>query len=263
MSGSGGHEAGNGMLGGRVWLVILPIALAAGGFGTFLLLRGGGESHPPMVDVTPSVEETQREPEPPLPSRGESDRTLREVFAAVSGNATWAEWLRLDDLANRWVALVDEVSRGEVPRSQLSFLAPKGQFTVSERNGKLVMNPRSASRYDIVANVIGSMDAHAFASAYSKVRSLLDASYRAFGYPDGKLDPVLEKAISRVLAVPVLESSPQLVSRGALYEYADPKLEALSPAEKQLLRMGPRNLGIIQEKAREISAALNLSASAR
>jgi hypothetical protein len=41
-----------------------------------------------------------------------------------------------------------------------------------------------------------------------------------------------------------------------MYEYADRKLEALTPAQKQLLRMGPSNVARIQAKLREVQAAL-------
>ncbi len=41
-----------------------------------------------------------------------------------------------------------------------------------------------------------------------------------------------------------------------MYEYADRTLEALTPAQKQLLRMGPANVARIQAKLREFQAAL-------
>jgi hypothetical protein len=46
---------------------------------------------------------------------------------------------------------------------------------------------------------------------------------------------------------------------GAVYAFSDPKLEALGPVEKHLLRMGPRNARLVQAKAREIEGALGLS----
>jgi hypothetical protein len=46
---------------------------------------------------------------------------------------------------------------------------------------------------------------------------------------------------------------------GAVYAFADPKLEALGPVEKHLLRMGPRNARLVQQKAREIETSLGLA----
>ncbi len=46
------------------------------------------------------------------------------------------------------------------------------------------------------------------------------------------------------------------------YRYVDPKLEALSPAQKQLLRMGPENAQKIQAKLRELAGVLGLKLTA-
>ena len=48
---------------------------------------------------------------------------------------------------------------------------------------------------------------------------------------------------------------------GIVYAYADPRLEGLSPAQKQLLRMGPENVKAIQAKLREIAAVLQIPES--
>jgi hypothetical protein len=47
-----------------------------------------------------------------------------------------------------------------------------------------------------------------------------------------------------------------------VWSYADPALERLGDVERQLLRMGPRNGRILQEKAREIARALGLASPA-
>lgn len=261
MGGADTNGAGTG--GGRGWLAVVAIGLVAGGVGAFFLLRGNEAAPPPMETAAAPHEVVERTPmpEPQLPARGESDRTVRELLSKISSKGAWSKYLELDDLLNRWVSLADALALGDVPRSQLEFLAPRGQYRAVERNGREVPDPRSYARYDAFAELVDSVDVQAFASAYSKLRGLLDPAYRAFGYPNGSIDPVMARSLSRILATPVLETPPELVSKGALYEYADPKLEALSPAEKQLLRMGPRNLKVIQAKAREISAALQLSAS--
>ena len=40
------------------------------------------------------------------------------------------------------------------------------------------------------------------------------------------------------------------------YAYSDPRLESLTPAQKQLLRMGPANVRKIQARLRGIANAL-------
>jgi hypothetical protein len=53
----------------------------------------------------------------------------------------------------------------------------------------------------------------------------------------------------------------EVVDKGGVYPFADPKLESLGEVEKHLLRMGPRNAGVVQGKARELLAALGLPAA--
>jgi len=42
------------------------------------------------------------------------------------------------------------------------------------------------------------------------------------------------------------------------FAFADPRIESLSAAQKQFLRMGPRNVQTVQSKLREIAALLEL-----
>jgi hypothetical protein len=49
-----------------------------------------------------------------------------------------------------------------------------------------------------------------------------------------------------------------LRTAGIGYAFADPKLEGLSRAQKQLLRMGPQNVRAIQGKLREIAGVLGI-----
>jgi len=45
-------------------------------------------------------------------------------------------------------------------------------------------------------------------------------------------------------------------AKGGGYLFADPRLEELGPVEKHLLRLGPRNALLVQEKARQLLAEL-------
>jgi hypothetical protein len=69
------------------------------------------------------------------------------------------------------------------------------------------------------------------------------------------VDGLVRRALQQVLAVPVVEGDVQVVPKGAGYAFADPRLEALPPASKLLLRMGPETVGRVQALAREFGAA--------
>ena len=55
-----------------------------------------------------------------------------------------------------------------------------------------------------------------------------------------------------------MEEDVALRPGGIGYAYVDPRLESLSAAQKQLLRMGPENVRTIQAKLREIALALGI-----
>ena len=58
-----------------------------------------------------------------------------------------------------------------------------------------------------------------------------------------------------------LSDDPQVRPKGAdAYEYVDPSLESLSSAQKVLMRMGPQNARVVQDKLREIGLALGIPA---
>ena len=51
-----------------------------------------------------------------------------------------------------------------------------------------------------------------------------------------------------------------LASKSVAYEFADPRLQSLSSAQRQFLRMGPRNVRLIQAKLREIAPLMGIPA---
>jgi len=91
---------------------------------------------------------------------------------------------------------------------------------------------------------------------------VLQAAYRALGYPGASLDDVTARALRRIAGAPVADKEIVLIPapEGAIWLHADPKLEQLTAVEKHLLRMGPRNEKIVQAKARALLQALGMPA---
>jgi hypothetical protein len=135
---------------------------------------------------------------------------------------------------------------------------------VQRRGDAVVVDPASYQRYDRIGDLAASLDAGALAAAYGALRPALDAAYRGLGYPEGSIDRATARALARIEAAPVRGGDVDLVPGvGASWAYADPRLEQLPDVERQLLRMGPRNAGIVKEKAREIARALALPPAGR
>jgi hypothetical protein len=215
----------------------------------------------PAAEAAPAPEAAApAEPAPaePLPPSDQSDAWLRERATGLSRDPLVAGWLAQGDLAARFVGAVDAVADEASPRALLPFLRPSEPFRVAQRDGQTVIDPASFARYDAVAGAVASLDTAACAAVYRRVRPVLDAAWRALGNPDLTLEQRLAQASQHLRAAPVPSGNEALIQPAVLYEYRDPELEALSPAQKHLLRMGPANVRKIQAKLAELEAALAL-----
>jgi hypothetical protein len=251
--------------GGRArWIVPLALVAALGGYGLYRWLSPG-EPPPPLEQPAPPAA-----PEPAAPSTAaaapeEPPATAAEAAALLeraSPHPLFRKGLALPDLVRRWAVLTENLAQGDSPRKELSFLAPRGRFGVVRRGGALAASPEGWARYDEFAAAVASVDARAVASAYRRLHGVLETAYQALGYKPGALDAATARALRRVASAPLAAADAPLVQAEGIYVYADQKLEQLPEVEKHLLRMGPRNEGLVQAKARELLAALDLPAVA-
>jgi hypothetical protein len=211
---------------------------------------------PPATLTAPAVEPVAPAAEIELPPLDASDAFLRERVGALSAHPALAQWLAQSDLASRFAASVDNVADGRIPRAHADFLRPSEPFRALGAEPALRVDPASYARWDAIGDVVASVDAGAAGALYRQVAPLFQEAYRVLGYPDRDFETRAIAAIDHLLAAPVLEESPPLVAHVNRYKWADPAIEQLSPAQKQLLRMGPRNVERIQSKLRALRAAL-------
>jgi len=245
-------------------LLVVVVLVVAGGGGLWWWLRGQPPPAPPPA--TPAAEAAPpRAPSGPAPAAapavlGDRERGLLE---AVSVNADYRAWLRRGDVLNRWVLVTDNLAEGVSPRRALEFLAPARPFTVVKRGAVTVVAPESFGRYDAFGDAVASVDPAAFAAAYRALHDVLEAAWRALGYPGGSIDDVAARALARLARAPVVEGELKVEPAGpVVHVLADPKLEALGAVEKHLLRMGPRNGRLIRDKAVALRTALGFPAAA-
>jgi hypothetical protein len=256
--------------------VVALLLVALGAFVWWRLSPGGGEAPPVEEPVEPPLDEAPApsvEPEPapsaepaeevppmPLPTLDASDAWLRAEAAGLSPHPSFPAWLASGDLVRRFVASADNVADGSSPRAHLPFLAPREPFRVTTRGDRTVVDPRSFARYDAVAEAVASLDAARCAALYRRAKPLVDEAFRALGPADASFDDRLARGVRVLLATPVPTGDEELVRPKVFYEYADPELESLDPAQKHLLRMGPANVRRIQAKLRELANALGIEA---
>lgn len=191
----------------------------------------------------------------PLPKLEESDGFIRLKAAPLSSAPLFAVWLKTDDLLPRFAAAINMIGQGKVPKDGLSFMGPHKKFKVQKKNGNFFADPAGYARYDAVSATIGSLDAGAAARLLQTYKPLFQAAYQGGG-EQGDVQDAVVRAAQELLKTPVVAGPVPLKEKGLVYAYVDDSLEHLSSAQKQLLRMGPKNQATIQAKIREFTLAL-------
>lgn len=187
----------------------------------------------------------------------ESDGIVRELAKKLSSHPMLASWLISKDLIRKFVSAVDNIAEGQSPRLHITFYKPAGKFQVYKKNNLSYIDPGSYARYNEAAEVFNSLNSEGTVMLYRQLKPVIQEAYRELGYPDKNFDKTLTKAIVEMLNVPVMKDI--LVEKKVVsYKMVDSKIEKLSDAQKHLLRMGPKNVQIIQSKLREMAGSLEI-----
>jgi hypothetical protein len=136
-------------------------------------------------------------------------------------------------------------------------LRPAGQFRVMERGNDLLIDPVSYTRYDALASAVGSIDPEDAARVFTQLKPRIEDAYRELGLT-ASFDESVERAIRLILQTPVIDGAVRVEPKGIVYGFADDRLEALPAVQKQLMRLGPENLRIVQRQVRAIALALGI-----
>ena len=213
----------------------------------------------PTHDVAPRLNAPVLEGDRiPLPPLSESDPLVRELVVKLSSHPQVLAWLATQGLIENFAVVTLNISEGQPPTTHIRRLAPKAPFRVKKGADAIYLDPVSYKRYDDYAAAIGGLDPVGTARLYLTLKPRVVDAYRTLGSPEGDFDPVLARAIAVLLAVPVIDGDIPLRQKILSYGFANEDLESLSPPQRQLLRMGPANIRIVQGKLREIAKLLGL-----
>ena len=196
-----------------------------------------------------------------LPPLDQTDALVRQLVGQLSSHPTVAAWLTTDGLILNFALVTRRISDGQSPVPELRPLGPVRAFQPRSQRGALFIDPSSYRRYDRYAEAVSALDARGTARLYATLKPRIFEAHRRMAPPTGDFDPVLEGAIVELLKVPVVQGDIELAPSGIVYSFVDPKLEELSAAQKNLLRMGPQNIQAVQKKLREIAQYLGIPAT--
>jgi len=184
-----------------------------------------------------------------LPDLDNSDALLREEIIRIS--PLLAGWLNTDQLIRKYIVIANDFSQGLRLENHLRFLTLDQPFEVDQDNESLFIAAKSYQRYDRLAAAINALDVQATLAVYKRIRPLLLQVFKDFSYPNEyNLEDIFTKSAAIILSAPVIDGKIALERRPVHYKFIDQQLETSNPIHKQMLRMGPENTRIIQNKLR-------------
>ncbi len=212
------------------------------------------EADPAVAASEPATEQTPEAA--PLPVLDDSDEGLRQALGSLGGwQAQALTLLGKDQLLRRFVTFVNSLAAGKVDHKAGLFTPIKGRFAASS-SMPLTETPESQTRYNLYVELLTALDPQQCAELYRRYYPLLNKAYAELG-EKGNFHALVIKALQQLEATPELSQAPVLVPNDkGLFVYAQPQLEALPAAQKQLLRSGWENVSRLKVWLRQLRAAL-------
>ncbi len=223
-----------------VWIVVALILVSACTIGAlgFHFFRRSAQL---VAAVGPRAAAPAPPPAAPLVSVPEAEGALQ---ASVPADF-WALFGG-QDVLRRAVASVELASKGQTPFHLFAAARPTGPFAVVERDGKSFIAAESYSRFDVPVKTFTQLDGAKLGALYARARPAIDQLYAEIARPGARFDDALKKAITPLSALALPSGDIEVVEKGGSWAFADPALEAHTPLEKALLRLGPTHGAVVQ-----------------
>ena len=203
------------------------------------------EAAAPVLDLTQ-----------PLPELHESDAPIADILAGLFADQKLDRFFILEHFIERFVVMVDNLPRAELPRTHRPVKQTPGTFIAQGERGQLTIDPANYQRYTPMVKILAALDTRQTVAVYKRLYPLFQEAYEDLGYPDAYFNDRLIEVIDHLLATPQVADPVHLVQPKALYLFADPDMEALSAGRKILIRCGPENAiqikSILRDYRREL-----------
>jgi Protein of unknown function (DUF3014) len=215
---------------------------------------------PPIAASAPVIEHPVPErtaglirPAPPL---DQSDQPFHDALTALPGAQASDKLLVPENMIRNIVVTVDNLSKKKVAVEKRPIKVTNGKFATLGDGDKLTINPENYGRYRPFIDVVKSVDIPQLVRLYYQYYPLFQSAFDDLGYQNEYFNDHVVALIDHLLATPDVAGPIALVQPNVMYLYADPALEALSPGQKTLIRMGPANAAVIKGRLRELKTQL-------
>lgn len=156
----------------------------------------------------------------------------------------------------RGMAMIDNLRQGEVPYKLLPVARPKQAFSVISDGSANTVNTASFSRYNGLVRTLEGVNTAAMVAFYRQHEATFAAAWAALGYSNVTLEQAILASLESILLTPEIPLDARLIKKEANWIYEDKSIEALPALQKQVLRMGPENMQVMQNLARELRGAI-------
>ncbi len=204
----------------------------------------------------PQPESTPEWPNFNLPSLDESDTVLINEWNELTEQPIKGRIKGIKHLLRRLVTATDLISRNKNPFKQIYAFRPAGEFQVEQRGDLTFLAVENYERFDALVDALDKIDTQRVVKLYRHIDPLLNEAFAELGDPSRTWKSTLIDSIDQLLLIEVPDTPPELVGQKGIYIYKDQELEASSPLQKLLVRMGKDNAQKCQAKARELRSLL-------
>ena len=177
----------------------------------------------PVIEhpIAPAAEELEAaapvlDPAQPLPELKDSDTPMADILAKLFTDQKLDRFFVLEHFIERFVVMVDNLPRAELPRTHRPVKQTPGTFIARGERGQLTIDPANYQRYPPLVKILAALDTRQTVAVYKRLYPLFQEAYEGLGDPDDYFNDRLIEVIDHLLATPQVAEPVHLVQPKAL-----------------------------------------------
>jgi hypothetical protein len=212
----------------------------------------------PAEPAEPPVEHplAQADAAQALPSLNDSDMPIEMELEDLIGRESVGKYFVSTEMIRHVVVTIDNLPNVKVAERLRPVKPAPGRFTTSGPEDALLLDPANYERYKPLVQLFRSADSQQLVTIYTRYYPLFQEAYENLGHPPKYFNDRVIQVIDHLLATPDLKGPISLAQPNMQFEYADPKIEALSAGQKAMIRMGGDNAAAVKAKLRDLRREL-------
>jgi hypothetical protein len=185
-----------------------------------------------------------------------SDLAIKAAVIEAIRSPQMSRLLVNEGLLQKFVINVNNLANQEITLKDNLLVPPSQSFSVYNQADRVWIDRSSFQRYNPYVDAIETVSADDLLEVYQTYKPTLIEKFTEIARPGDELDDTLMRAIDELLDTPQVPVPIEVYSESVMFKFADPKIEALSEPQKQMIRMGPDNMRRLKEVLRELKTEL-------